>query len=360
MSIARRPFSVSVARWRSPLRISTSVVGWIAAAVTSAGPRTSRRSVTGSSAVQVSTRSLRLRMTSVTSSFTPEIVSNSCSASSKRTCVTAAPGIDESSVRRRLLPSVWPKPGSSGEMLNRCVLPSGSSASISGRWMMSMELPHSDASCAPTAGDLLGVELDDELFAHRDVDLIPEREIAHGGPAVGDVEPHRNGAVDRVEVVPQHDHLLRLRRHLDDVVLADHVRRDRDALAVDAHVAVADPLARLVAARRVAGAEHHVVETLLEHAQQVLAGDALLARGLRVEVAELLLEHSVDATRLLLLAQLEHVLALTDAAPTVQTRRVGPALDRALHRVALGALQEELHALAPAEPAHGTGVTSHD
>ena len=55
-------------------------------------------------------------MTSVTSSFTPLMTSNSCSASSKRTCVTAAPGIDDSNVRRRLLPSVCPKPGSSGEI----------------------------------------------------------------------------------------------------------------------------------------------------------------------------------------------------------------------------------------------------
>ena len=55
-------------------------------------------------------------MRSVTSSFTPGIMSNSWSASSKRTWVTAAPGIDDSSVRRRLLPSVWPKPGSSGEI----------------------------------------------------------------------------------------------------------------------------------------------------------------------------------------------------------------------------------------------------
>ena len=78
-------------------------------------------------------------MRSVTSSFTPGIVSNSWSASSKRTCVTAAPGIDESSVRRRLLPSVWPKPGSSGEIVNGWVLPSASPASTSGRWMMSME-----------------------------------------------------------------------------------------------------------------------------------------------------------------------------------------------------------------------------
>ena len=72
-------------------------------------------------------------MTSVTSSFTPLMTSNSCSASSKRTWVTAAPGIDDSNVRRRLLPSVWPKPGSSGEIMKLWVLPSASTASISGR-----------------------------------------------------------------------------------------------------------------------------------------------------------------------------------------------------------------------------------
>ena len=57
-------------------------------------------------------------MTSVTSSVTPVMVSNSWSASSKRTWVTAAPGIDDSRVRRSELPSVWPKPGSSGPMAN--------------------------------------------------------------------------------------------------------------------------------------------------------------------------------------------------------------------------------------------------
>jgi len=52
--------------------------------------------------------------------------------------VTAAPGIDESSVRRRLLPRVWPKPGSSGAIVNCWRLPSASPASTWGRWMMSM------------------------------------------------------------------------------------------------------------------------------------------------------------------------------------------------------------------------------
>ncbi len=45
-------------------------------------------------------------MMSVTSSFTPGMVVNSWRASSKRIWVTAAPGIDDRSVRRSELPSV--------------------------------------------------------------------------------------------------------------------------------------------------------------------------------------------------------------------------------------------------------------
>ena len=78
-------------------------------------------------------------MMSVTSSFTPGTTSNSWRASSKRTEVTAVPGIEDSRVRRRLLPSVWPKPGSSGEIVKRCRLPSASpSGSTVGRWIISM------------------------------------------------------------------------------------------------------------------------------------------------------------------------------------------------------------------------------
>ena len=47
-----------------------------------------------------------LRIISVTSSFTPGTVENSWSTPSMRMEVTAAPGMLESRVRRRLLPSV--------------------------------------------------------------------------------------------------------------------------------------------------------------------------------------------------------------------------------------------------------------
>ena len=62
--------------------------------------------MTGSSETEVSTMSFRFRMMSVTSSVTPAMVSNSWRASSKRTVVMAAPGMDDSSVRRSELPIV--------------------------------------------------------------------------------------------------------------------------------------------------------------------------------------------------------------------------------------------------------------
>jgi len=58
-------------------------------------------------------------MMSVTSSETPGTVENSCRTPSILMLVTAAPGIEERSVRRTELPIVYPNPGSSGSMVNR-------------------------------------------------------------------------------------------------------------------------------------------------------------------------------------------------------------------------------------------------
>ena len=57
-------------------------------------------------------------MMSVASSTTPAIDWNSCSTPSMRIAVTAAPSIELSSVRRRALPMVVPKPRSNGWALN--------------------------------------------------------------------------------------------------------------------------------------------------------------------------------------------------------------------------------------------------
>ena len=59
-------------------------------------------------------RAFRLRTMSVTSSRTPAIDENSCRTPSIWIVVIAAPWSDDSSTRRRALPSVMPKPRSSG------------------------------------------------------------------------------------------------------------------------------------------------------------------------------------------------------------------------------------------------------
>ncbi len=85
---------------------------------TSAGPLTSRIRVTGSSVKLFKQSRLRLRMTSVTSSFTCGMAVNSWATPSIWIDVTAAPHNEESSTRRSVLPSVVPNPGSSGSMSN--------------------------------------------------------------------------------------------------------------------------------------------------------------------------------------------------------------------------------------------------
>src|ERR671920_522098 len=80
------------------------------------------------------------------------------------------------------------------------------------------------------------------------------------------------------------------------------------AAAVDRPVPVPDQLARLAARGGEAETHEDVVEAALEDPQQVLAGDAGLARRLVVVAAELRLEHAVVAAGLLLLAALHPVL----------------------------------------------------
>src|SRR5690625_1549211 len=68
------------------------------------------------------------------------MVVNSCNTWSIRTEVTAAPGIDDSRVRRNELPRVYPNPGSSGSRTNReRVSDTGSSVNV-GRCAMSTDI----------------------------------------------------------------------------------------------------------------------------------------------------------------------------------------------------------------------------
>src|SRR5262245_9624765 len=196
---------------------------------------------------------------------------------------------------------------------------------------------------------LLRVELDDERFLDGRVDLRALwelQDLARQRLVVG-LEPGRHGGG---EVGCVANDLLRGAAlcDRDHVVGANLVTGDVHSAAVDLEMAVAHELPRLGARGCEPEAVDDVVEPPLEHAQELLAGDARALGGLGVVSAELLLEQAVVAARLLLLAQLEQVLRLLDAAAPVLARRIAAALDRALLGQAALALEEELHAFAPA------------
>src|SRR5690606_1526857 len=139
----------------------------------------------------------------------------------------------------------------------------------------------------------------------------------------------------------------------DHVTLLHQVGGDVDLLAVDPEMAVVDELASLGAGLGQAGPPHHVVETALEDLQQVVAGDARATLRLLVVAAELALDHPVHVAELLLLAELDLVVALADAAASMLARRIGTTLDGALLRLA----QRGTRPTASLVP--GSGVTSH-
>src|SRR3954453_9616289 len=209
---------------------------------------------------------------------------------------------------------------------------------------------------------LLGVELDDQLLLDRGVDDLPGRDAVHEDAqlAADDLQPRRHGTLAGAGLGDlEGQHLPRLLGDLEDVVGAHPVRRDVDLAAVHPDVTVADQLAGHVAGLGEAGPVDHVVQPRLEDLQQDLPALARLLVRLFVVAAELLLQHAVDAAGLLLLAQLQQVLAVLAAAAALLARRVGPDLDRALRGLALAALEEQLHLLAPAHAAVGSGVTGH-
>src|SRR3954468_24478138 len=292
----------SVAMWTSGLRISTPAGRSMSLAVMSPGPvTTSGASISVASECMRHTMPLRFSTMSVTSSETPLIVENSCATPSIRTLVTAAPASELSSARRRELPNVKPKPRSSGSMVNEPRLSSTCSEVIRGIWKSSIGVltvvsraPRGGMGrCAARSGvsSLLGVQLDDELLLHRRRDLATLGLAQHlGGERVMvGLEPRRHLGRELRRVADEL-HGAGVGLDGDDIAVAHLIAGDVHAAAVDRPVAVADEPRCVGARRREAEADEHVVEAALEEGEQVLAGDAGLAGGPLVVVAELLLE----------------------------------------------------------------------
>src|SRR5215203_2746739 len=226
-----------------------------------------------------------------------------------------------------------------------------------------LKVHHSAASChlfLSFEAELLGVELDDQRFLNRRVDLgalRPLEDLA-GQPFVVGLQPRSDGGGEVGCVA--HD-LLGARPVLerDDVVRLDLVAGDVDAAAVDREVAVTNELAGLRARGGEPEPVDDIVEARLEDSEQVLARDPTDAIRLLVVGAELVLEQAVIAARLLLLAQLEQILALLDPPAAVLPRRIAAALDGALLGQAALALEEQLHPLATTLLALRAAVAGH-
>src|SRR5690606_16256015 len=123
-------------------------------------------------------------------------------------------------VRRMVLPSVYPKPGSSGSTMKRDRFSATCSSSIWGRWTIS------------TVSSSLRVELDDQLFLDGGVDLVAAGEIANRHPAIPqvDIEPFRRDPIKGVDRVLNDHQIVGSLLDGDHVVLAHLVGGDVDLL----------------------------------------------------------------------------------------------------------------------------------
>src|ERR1700744_2535862 len=106
--------SSSVQICRSGLSTTTSPTVWMSPAVTAPGPCFFTTMRLGPSPCILIAMSFTFSTMSVTSSRAPAIGETSGSTPSMCTDCTAAPCSDDSRIRRSALPSVWPKPRSSG------------------------------------------------------------------------------------------------------------------------------------------------------------------------------------------------------------------------------------------------------
>src|SRR5438105_8550824 len=211
------------------------------------------------------------------------------------------------------------------------------------------------------ADGLLAVQLDDELLAHRDLDVLAGREAPHEALELVRVklEPLRHLAPAGVHVLVNPRQDLRGREGPHHIANPNQVGGHRDLSPVHLEVSVGDHLPPFAAGGREAEPVDDVVESPLEVLEEILARDPLLPLR-RGEVApELGLEHPVDPLRLLLLPELDPEGGQLAAVQAVLARRVVPALDRALVGEAPRPLQEQLHAFSPAEPALRVAIARH-
>src|SRR6056297_233074 len=350
------PALVSVAMTSSGLITSTSWLVSMSAAVTMPGPFLVRvRSISSRWCIFMAS-CLRLSRTSTTSSCTPSMLVYSWSTPSISASTTAQPGMEDKRIRLRALPNVWPKPRSSGSMVTLArVRLSGWTLTTRGR-----KNSLTDACMGFSASQLLGIELDDQVFVDVGQDVVTVGQLLQHAAHLGLIhfDPFgESGFPCQLDGILHPQLLLGLLTDRDLVPRGDLVGRNIHHLAIHRDALVAHELARFGAG----GCKTHpvadIVQAAFEQLQQVLTSGALLLGGPLVIVAELPFEHAVHPAQLLLFAQLQAVVG--NARATLR-RPAGRHLEFALGlKRPDAALQEQVGALATGELALRSQVSSH-
>src|SRR5215211_9155099 len=218
-------------------------------------------------------------------------------------------------------------------------------------------------SIVPSTGRLVnrlvrqesGVELDDQPLFDRDRerDLVALGQTGHRALELVGVAVQVRGRVGReLDRLVHVDEVLGLVRELDRVLGLDLRAGHVEAAAVQLHVAVADELAGLALGEREPEPQDHGVQTGLELADELLAGDGALAARPLVVRAHLAFADPVDVAELLLLEQADLVLGEALAAPPVHAGGVGALGRRAVRAPTQGDAGAAAHPMTRSDFVH--------
>src|SRR3990170_998458 len=206
---------------------------------------------------------------------------------------------------------------------------------------------------------LLRIKFDDQLFLDRFPDLRPAGERLDRTAEVLPVQlqPGRDPLADhRIQRLVDGRVLAALFQELDPVPGADEEGRNIHLAPPHQEMAVPDHLAALPPGHREPELVDDVVQTALQKDQQIIAGLALHPIRFFENIPELLFQEPVDPLGLLLLPQLNAIIAVLGTSLTVLAGGISPPLDGALVGEATVSFQVEFDTLSPAEPAYRLAI----
>jgi hypothetical protein len=208
---------------------------------------------------------------------------------------------------------------------------------------------------------LLGVKLDDELLLNRHGNILPYRQSLDG-TTIGillKLKPLGNTTTDdRLDGIIDGSDLPALLTELDHVAGLYLDRGDIDLAAIKSEMGVPDKLSSLITGSCEAKSINHVIEPTLKQEQKVLTRNPFPALRLFEITTKLSFQQAVDATDLLLLAELDAVVGNLGAPLTMLTGRIVPPFDGTLVRIATLSLKVELCIFSSAKPARRPSIPS--